>query len=78
MKTEHLTSLNMVKRILAPTDLSLNSRSGVQYALTAARELGAAVIIYYVLTGNEIVKPRRRQSKKRFIATDFNEVISAY
>jgi nucleotide-binding universal stress UspA family protein len=78
MKTEHLASLKTVKKILAPTDLSPNSRSGVQYALTAARDLGAAVIVYYVVTGNEIVKPRRRRNKERLIATDFNGVISAY
>jgi nucleotide-binding universal stress UspA family protein len=38
----------MIKKILAPTDLSSFSRAGVRYALNKARANGAEVIIYHV------------------------------
>ena len=38
----------MVKKILAPTDLSSFSRAGVRYALNKARANGTEVIIYHV------------------------------
>ena len=38
----------MIKKILAPTDLSSFSRAGVRYALNKARASGAEVIIYHV------------------------------
>ena len=38
----------MIKKILAPTDLSKFSRAGVRYALNKARASGAEVIIYHV------------------------------
>ncbi|HEX7227695.1 MAG TPA: universal stress protein, partial [Candidatus Binatia bacterium] len=39
---------SMIKKILAPTDLSKFSRAGVRYALNKARASGAEVIIYHV------------------------------
>ena len=38
----------MIKKILAPTDLSNFSRAGVRYALNKARASSAEVIIYHV------------------------------
>ena len=67
----------MVKKILAPTDLSELSRAGVRYALTTARELDAEVIIYNVVTGNDIAKLGRRK-EERFVATDFAGFIADY
>jgi nucleotide-binding universal stress UspA family protein len=67
----------MVKKILAPTDLSELSRAGVRHALTTARELDAEVIIYHVVTGNDIANLGRR-NEERFVATDFSGFIAAY
>jgi len=38
-----------VRKILAPTDMSEFSFLGVRYALEMARELGAEIIVYYVI-----------------------------
>ena len=38
-----------VRKILAPTDMSDFSSVGVRYALELARELGAEIMIYYVI-----------------------------
>jgi nucleotide-binding universal stress UspA family protein len=46
----------MIRKILAPTDLSELSRAGVRYALNKARDLGAEVIIYHVVTTDEMLK----------------------
>ena len=46
----------MIKKILAPTDLSELSRAGVRYALKEARDNGAEVTIYHVVTGDEMLK----------------------
>ena len=65
----------MIKKILAPTDLSKLSLAGVRHALTMARELDAEVTIYHVVTGNEIAKLRRRKEKT---VADFADLIAAY
>jgi nucleotide-binding universal stress UspA family protein len=75
MKTGRTASVNMVKKILAPTDLSQNSRSGIHYALIAARELDAAVTIYHVVTGNDVARYRR--PKKEAFA-NFDDLMKAY
>ena len=46
----------MIRKILAPTDLSELSRMGVRYALKEARDNGAEVTIYHVVTGDEMLK----------------------
>src|SRR5207244_11996854 len=46
----------MIKKILAPTDLSELSRAGVRYALNKARDHAAEVTIYHVVTVDEIRK----------------------
>jgi nucleotide-binding universal stress UspA family protein len=78
MKTQRIGNLNTVKKILAPTDLSENSRWGVHYALIVGRELDAAVTIYYVVTGNDIAGFRRRRTKEAVVAADFNDFMKAY
>jgi nucleotide-binding universal stress UspA family protein len=73
-----LADHSSIKRILAPTDLSDASEAGVRYALTAAGELGAAVTIYYVITGNTIVASRRTGKERTFTATHFYSVLEDY
>ena len=45
-----------VKKILAPTDFSERSLSGVRYALNLAREIGAEVTAYYVVCPDEFIR----------------------
>lgn len=49
--------MNKIKKILAPTDLSDLSRTGVRHALETAHSLGAEVIVYYVITYEEVNLP---------------------
>jgi nucleotide-binding universal stress UspA family protein len=67
----------MIRKILAPTDLSELSRVGVRCALITARELDAEVMIYHVVTGNDIANLGRRK-EETFVATDFSDFIAAY
>ena len=48
--------MNPIKKILAPTDLSDLSQSGVRYALELARALGAEVVVYYVVCLDEFIR----------------------
>ena len=43
--------MTQVKKILAPTDLSKLSGTAVRYALEMAREQGAEVVVYHVISG---------------------------
>ncbi len=45
--------MDKVKKILAPTDLSETSATGVRYALELAKGSGAEVTIYYVIGPEE-------------------------
>jgi hypothetical protein len=54
-----------VETILAPTDLSIESKAGVRYALHAARELDARVVVHYVITTKEIAAFGRSRRKAR-------------
>jgi nucleotide-binding universal stress UspA family protein len=67
-----------IKRILAPTDLSELSEAGVRYALTAARELGAAVTVFYVVTRKSIVGLDRTRDEREFLASRFYSIVEAY
>jgi nucleotide-binding universal stress UspA family protein len=67
----------MIRKILAPTDLSELSATGVRHALTTARGLDAEVTIYYVVTGNDITKFRRHK-EERLVARDFAGLMTAY
>lgn len=51
--------MNKIKKILAPTDLSRLSGVGVRYALDLAKESGAEVIVYHVVSTDEITHSRR-------------------
>jgi nucleotide-binding universal stress UspA family protein len=63
-----LKGRSRVRTILAPTDLSAASEAGVRYALSAGRELGAEVIVYNVITRNEIAVFGRRRTKDKLVA----------
>ena len=65
----------MIRKILAPTDLSELSVNGFRHALAMVRELDAEVTIYHVVTGNEIAKFRRRKEE---VAKDFAGLIATY
>ena len=63
-----LKGRSRVRKILAPTDLSALSEKGVRHALSAGRELGAEVIIYNVITRNEIAAFGRRRTEEKLVA----------
>jgi nucleotide-binding universal stress UspA family protein len=48
--------MHPIKKILAPTDLSELSQSGVRYALELARSLGAEVVVYYAVPLDEFLR----------------------
>ena len=77
-KRERIRSLSTIKKILAPTDLSENSRWGIQYALVVAAELDAAVTIYYVVTGNDIAGFRRRRKETARVASHTGDFLPGY
>jgi len=47
--------MNKIKKILAPTDLSDLSISGVRYALSLARTVGAEVTVYHTIEVEEMM-----------------------
>lgn len=49
--------MDKIKKILAPTDLSDLSRAGVRHALEMARSLRAEVIVYHVISYEEVNLP---------------------
>jgi nucleotide-binding universal stress UspA family protein len=68
----------MIRKILAPTDLSELSRAGVRYALNEAKDFGAEVIIYHVVTGDEIRKLGDRLKINAFPADGFPNILESY
>jgi universal stress protein A len=52
--------MEMVKKILAPTDLSHFSAKGVRYACNLAKALGAEVIVAHVVNSAEFIADARR------------------
>ena len=64
-----------IQTILAPTDLCDASKAGVRYALEAARDLDARVIIYHVITGKEIAEFGRKRQAGAFVAPRFNGLL---
>lgn len=48
--------MNTIKTILAPTDLSDLSESGVRYALELGQRLDAEVVIYYAVSLDEFMR----------------------
>ncbi|MFQ5684032.1 MAG: universal stress protein [Candidatus Binatia bacterium] len=47
--------MDKIKKILAPTDLSELSRTGIRYALDLGRMVGAEVTIYHVINHGELI-----------------------
>lgn len=48
--------MNPIKKILAPSDLSDMSETGVRYAFELARRLDAQVVVYYAVCLDEFVR----------------------
>lgn len=48
--------MNQVKKILAPTDLSKLSLTGLRYAFSLAQSFGAEVTVYHVINRDEIMQ----------------------
>jgi nucleotide-binding universal stress UspA family protein len=71
------TKATHVRKILAPTDFSSRS-AGVRYALNAARELHAEVVIYHVITAREIAAFGRRRKQEALGTARFQGLIEAY
>jgi nucleotide-binding universal stress UspA family protein len=80
----------IVRKILAPTDLSSHSEVGLRYALNLARELGAEVTVYYVVskagreekkgdTGTGTVLERKLQERRialtRFLSDHLSDLL---
>jgi nucleotide-binding universal stress UspA family protein len=68
----------MIKKILAPTDLSELSRAGVRYALNKAKDHGAEVIIYHVVTADEMLNLSERVSKDGFGRSDSSNLLKNF
>jgi nucleotide-binding universal stress UspA family protein len=68
----------MIRKILAPTDLSELSQAGVRYALAAARDLDAEVTIYHVVTADEIRKLGDSLKRHAFRASGFPNFLKSY
>jgi nucleotide-binding universal stress UspA family protein len=68
----------MIRKILAPTDLSELSRAGVRYALNTARNYGAEVTIYHVVTADEIRKLGDRLKEHAFRASGLSNILESY
>jgi nucleotide-binding universal stress UspA family protein len=68
----------MIKKILAPTDLSNFSRAGVRYALQKSRASGAEVIIYYVFKVEELRYLSERLTDQAVRAAGSSNLLEAY
>jgi universal stress protein A len=56
------TSMDSIKKILAPTDLSESSGAGLRYALTLGNALGAEVLVYHVVDYDVLTRHGERSS----------------
>jgi universal stress protein A len=68
----------MIRKILAPTDLSTLSKVGVRFALTTAKHFDAEVSIYHVVNADEIRKLGDRLRGRAFVRNGFPNVLEAY
>jgi len=57
-----------IRKILAPTDLSQFSETGVRYALNLAKDIGAEVTVYHVVNSDELIQYGEEMKEK--IASD--------
>jgi nucleotide-binding universal stress UspA family protein len=71
------TEARKIERILVPVDFSRSSEAGVRYALKAARELGAEVIGYHVITANSITAFGRARKERALVDERFYGLIDA-
>jgi nucleotide-binding universal stress UspA family protein len=71
------TETRKIERILVPVDFSRSSEAGVRYALNAAREFGAEVIVYHVITAKEIAAFGRARRKRALVDDRFYGLIDA-
>jgi nucleotide-binding universal stress UspA family protein len=68
----------MIRKILAPTDLSKLSRLGVRSALAAAKHFNAEVTIYHVVNADEIQKLGDSLNARTFIGSALPNVLETY
>jgi nucleotide-binding universal stress UspA family protein len=68
----------MIRKILAPTDLSKLSQVGVRRALTVAKHFDAEVTIYHVVNGDEIRKLGDRLAGHTFVRSGFPNLLETY
>jgi universal stress protein A len=68
----------MVRKILAPTDLSKLSRLGVRSALAAAKHFNAEVTIYHVVNADEMRKLGYRLRGRSFVRSGFPDLLKTY
>ena len=80
--------MGKIKKILAPTDFSELSKIGIRYALEAARDVSAEVLVYHVIdfggdwtnvrAGNPPYRDMLENSRQvldRFLASHFADCI---
>ncbi len=65
--------MNQIKRILAPTDLSVLSQVGVRYALDLAKALGAEVTVFYVINNDELIRSGGGSIRDEIGASTYNK-----
>ena len=68
----------MIRKILAPTDLSKLSQVGVRCALTVAKHFDAEVTIYHVVNGDELRKLGDRLTGHSFVRSGFPNLLETY
>jgi nucleotide-binding universal stress UspA family protein len=68
----------MIRKILAPTDLSKLSRLGVRSALAAAKHFNAEVTIYHVVNADEMRKLGDRLKGRSFVRSGFPNLLKTY
>ena len=68
----------MIKKILAPTDLSNFSRAGVRYALNKARASSAELIIYHVFKVEDLRHLGERLTGHAVRAAGSSNLLQAY
>jgi nucleotide-binding universal stress UspA family protein len=68
----------MIRKILAPTDLSKLSRLGVRSALAAAKRFNAEVTIYHVVNADEMRKLGDRLTGRSFVRSGFPNLLETY
>lgn len=63
--------MEKIRKILAPTDLSELSQVGVRYALNLAKEMGAEVTLYHVVSYEELIQYGEKMKEKVVTSSTF-------